>query len=126
MSLPANGNLLISSGPALNPAIPSVPRALGSLPVKTSPTLSPPIKGTLNSQVLQESNTSHMIFRIPELLAFISSTITLDPGDIVATGTPSGVGAFRKPPIYLKPGDITEVEIEKLGKLSNTVRSRVR
>jgi 2-keto-4-pentenoate hydratase/2-oxohepta-3-ene-1,7-dioic acid hydratase in catechol pathway len=82
------------------------------------------IKGTLNSQVLQESNTSHMIFRIPELLAFISSTITLDPGDIIATGTPSGVGAFRKPPIYLKAGDMTGVEIEKLGKLSNPVRLR--
>ena len=80
------------------------------------------IKGTLNSQILQDSNTAHMIFRIPELVAFISSTITLEPGDIIATGTPSGVGAFRKPPIYLKAGDIAGVEIEQLGNLSNPVR----
>lgn len=80
------------------------------------------ITGRLNGVVLQESNTSEVIFRIPELLAFISATITLDPGDIIATGTPSGVGAFRSPPVYLKDGDVTEVEIEKLGKLVNPVR----
>jgi 2-keto-4-pentenoate hydratase/2-oxohepta-3-ene-1,7-dioic acid hydratase in catechol pathway len=80
------------------------------------------ITGRLNSQVLQESNTSHLIFRIPELLSYISAAITLDPGDIIATGTPSGVGVFRKPPIFMKDGDIAEVEIEKLGLLRNRVR----
>lgn len=80
------------------------------------------IVGRLNSQVMQDSNTQHLIFPIPELLAYISASITLDPGDIIATGTPSGVGAFRKPPIFMKDGDIAEVEIEKLGVLRNRVR----
>jgi 2-keto-4-pentenoate hydratase/2-oxohepta-3-ene-1,7-dioic acid hydratase in catechol pathway len=80
------------------------------------------ITGRLNSQVLQDSNTSQLIFRIPELLSYISAAITLEPGDIIATGTPSGVGVFRKPPIFMKDGDIAEVEIEKLGLLRNRVR----
>lgn len=79
------------------------------------------ITGRLNSQVLQESNTKHLIFRIPELLSYISASITLEPGDIIATGTPSGVGAFRKPAIFMKHGDIAEVEIERLGLLRNQV-----
>ncbi len=80
------------------------------------------IVGRLNSQVMQDSNTRHLIFRIPDLLAYISASITLEPGDIIATGTPSGVGAFRKPPVYMKDGDIAEVEIAKLGTLRNRVR----
>lgn len=80
------------------------------------------ITGRLNSQVFQESNTRHLIFRIPELLSYISAAITLEPGDIIATGTPSGVGVFRKPPVFLKDGDVAEVEIEKLGLLRNPVR----
>ena len=80
------------------------------------------IIGRLNSHVLQDSNTSHLIFRIPELLSYISAAITLEPGDIIATGTPSGVGAFRKPPIFMKDGDIAEVDIETLGLLRNRVR----
>jgi 2-keto-4-pentenoate hydratase/2-oxohepta-3-ene-1,7-dioic acid hydratase in catechol pathway len=80
------------------------------------------ITGRLNSQVLQESNTCHLIFRIPELLSYISASITLEPGDIIATGTPSGVGAFRKPPIFMKEGDVAEIEIEKLGLQRNRVR----
>ena len=79
------------------------------------------IVGRLNSQVMQESNTQHLIFSIPKLLSYISASITLEPGDIIATGTPSGVGAFRKPPIYMKHGDVAEVEIEKLGILRNKV-----
>jgi 2-keto-4-pentenoate hydratase/2-oxohepta-3-ene-1,7-dioic acid hydratase in catechol pathway len=71
---------------------------------------------------MQESNTCHLIFRIPDLLSYISEAITLEPGDIIATGTPSGVGIFRKPPILMKHGDIAEVEIEKLGALRNEVR----
>jgi acylpyruvate hydrolase len=56
---------------------------------------------------------------LPELIAFISEAITLEPGDIIATGTPSGVGVFRNPPVFMKPGDVAEVEIEKLGLLRN-------
>jgi 2,4-didehydro-3-deoxy-L-rhamnonate hydrolase len=75
----------------------------------------------VNGQTLQDSNTCKMIFQIPELIQFISASITLEPGDIIATGTPEGVGVFRKPPIFLKPGDIVEVEIEHLGVLRNPV-----
>jgi 2-keto-4-pentenoate hydratase/2-oxohepta-3-ene-1,7-dioic acid hydratase in catechol pathway len=79
------------------------------------------IAARVNGVTLQDSNTSRMIFRIPELIEFISVSITLEPGDIIATGTPEGVGVFRNPPIFLRPGDIVEVEIEKLGVLRNPV-----
>jgi len=75
----------------------------------------------VNGETLQSSNTSKMIFRVPDLIEFISESITLEPGDIIATGTPEGVGVFRKPPIFLKPGDIVEIEIERLGVLRNPV-----
>jgi 2-keto-4-pentenoate hydratase/2-oxohepta-3-ene-1,7-dioic acid hydratase in catechol pathway len=77
--------------------------------------------GRLNGEVFQDSNTSNLIFRLPELISFISAAITLEPGDIIATGTPSGVGVFRNPPVFLKPGDVAEVEIESLGVLKNAV-----
>jgi acylpyruvate hydrolase len=79
------------------------------------------IRARVNGVTLQDSNTSKIIFRIPELIEFISASITLEPGDIIATGTPEGVGAFRTPPIFLKPGDTVEVEIEGLGVLRNPV-----
>lgn len=75
----------------------------------------------VNGATLQDSNTSKMIFRIPELIAFISASMTLEPGDIIATGTPEGVGVFRKPPVFLKPGDVVEIEIQNLGVLRNPV-----
>jgi 2-keto-4-pentenoate hydratase/2-oxohepta-3-ene-1,7-dioic acid hydratase in catechol pathway len=75
----------------------------------------------VNGATLQDSNTSKMIFRVPELIEFISESITLEPGDIIATGTPEGVGIFRTPPVLLKPGDVVEVEIENLGILRNPV-----
>lgn len=75
----------------------------------------------VNGITLQDSNTSKMIFRISELIEFISESITLEPGDIIATGTPEGVGIFRNPPVLLNPGDAVEVEIEKLGILGNPV-----
>ncbi len=75
--------------------------------------------GRLNGEVFQDSNTSKMIFRVPELISFISEAITLEPGDIIATGTPSGVGVFRNPPVFMKAGDVAEVEIEGLGTLRN-------
>ncbi len=78
----------------------------------------------VNGEVMQSSNTSNLIFGVPELIEYISASITLEPGDIIATGTPAGVGAFRKPPVFLKAGDIVEVEIEKLGILRNQVTEK--
>ena len=82
------------------------------------------IQFRLNGETLQNSNTKELIFKIPELVEFLSASITLEPGDIVATGTPPGVGFARKPPVFLKDGDTAEVEIEGLGILSNPVRTR--
>ncbi|MCC7176681.1 MAG: fumarylacetoacetate hydrolase family protein [Bryobacterales bacterium] len=76
---------------------------------------------TLNGRVMQSSNTRHLIFRIPELLAFLSSVFTLEPGDVVSTGTPGGVGFARKPPVFLSPGDLVEVRVAGLGELRNPV-----
>jgi 2-keto-4-pentenoate hydratase/2-oxohepta-3-ene-1,7-dioic acid hydratase in catechol pathway len=79
------------------------------------------VTGRVNGEVFQDSTTAKLIFDIPRLVSFISEAITLEPGDIIATGTPSGVGVFRKPPVFLKAGDIAEVEIEKVGTLRNPV-----
>lgn len=79
------------------------------------------IRMRVNGNLLQDSTTSNLIFSIPVLLQYISAAITLEPGDIIATGTPDGVGVFRKPPIFLKSGDVMEVEIEGLGVLRNHV-----
>jgi 2-keto-4-pentenoate hydratase/2-oxohepta-3-ene-1,7-dioic acid hydratase in catechol pathway len=76
---------------------------------------------TLSGEVMQDSNTSNLIFKIPELIAYLSSVFTLEPGDIIATGTPAGVGFARKPPRYLKPGDEVTVRIEGIGELVNPV-----
>jgi 2-keto-4-pentenoate hydratase/2-oxohepta-3-ene-1,7-dioic acid hydratase in catechol pathway len=75
----------------------------------------------VNGITMQDSSTSKLIFNVPYLIEFISAAITLEPGDIIATGTPEGVGAFRKPPIFLKEGDVVEIEIERLGILRNPV-----
>jgi 2-keto-4-pentenoate hydratase/2-oxohepta-3-ene-1,7-dioic acid hydratase in catechol pathway len=79
------------------------------------------IEGRLNGDVMQSSNTGKMIFKVPYLISYISQAITLEPGDVIATGTPEGVGIFRNPPIVLKPGDVFEVTIERLGTLRNPV-----
>jgi len=79
------------------------------------------IKLILNGQAMQDSNTDKFIFGIPELIEFLSQTITLEPGDVIATGTPPGVGFARKPPVFLKPGDKMAVVIEKVGTLGNPV-----
>jgi 2-keto-4-pentenoate hydratase/2-oxohepta-3-ene-1,7-dioic acid hydratase in catechol pathway len=79
------------------------------------------IEGRLNGAVMQSSNTSKMIFKVPYLISYISQGITLEPGDVIATGTPEGVGIFREPPVLLKAGDVFEVTIEKLGTLRNPV-----
>jgi 2-keto-4-pentenoate hydratase/2-oxohepta-3-ene-1,7-dioic acid hydratase in catechol pathway len=79
------------------------------------------IEGRLNGQVMQSSNTSKMIFKVAYLVSYISQAITLEPGDVIATGTPDGVGIFRKPPVLLKAGDVYEVTVEGLGTLRNPV-----
>jgi 2-keto-4-pentenoate hydratase/2-oxohepta-3-ene-1,7-dioic acid hydratase in catechol pathway len=81
------------------------------------------IRFRLNGETLQDSNTDQLIFKIPELIEFLSASITLEPGDVVATGTPPGVGFARKPPVFLRDGDTAEVEIEGLGVLSNSVKA---
>lgn len=75
----------------------------------------------INGEVLQSSNTRNLIFKIPDLIAFLSSVFTLEPGDIISTGTPAGVGFARKPPRYLKPGDDVVVKIPAIGELRNPV-----
>lgn len=75
---------------------------------------------TLNGETMQSSNTRELIFGIPETVAFLSSVMTLEPGDVVLTGTPGGVGFSRKPPRWLAPGDEVVVSIEGLGELRNT------
>ena len=76
---------------------------------------------TLNGEVMQNSNTRNLIFRLPELIAFLSSVFTLEPGDVVSTGTPGGVGFVRQPPRYLQPGDEVVVRVQGLGELRNPV-----
>jgi 2-keto-4-pentenoate hydratase/2-oxohepta-3-ene-1,7-dioic acid hydratase in catechol pathway len=70
---------------------------------------------------MQSSNTRKLIFGIPDLIAFLSSVFTLEPGDVVSTGTPAGIGHARKPPVYLQPGDEVVVRVEGLGELRNPV-----
>lgn len=73
----------------------------------------------LNGHTMQNSSTRQLIFSVDQLIAYVSSVCTLQPGDVLFTGTPPGVGGARKPPVYLKPGDVTEVEIERIGVLRN-------
>ena len=79
------------------------------------------IQTRLNGQVMQDSNTSQLIFPVEELIEYISGVCTLSPGDLIFTGTPPGVGAARQPPVFLQAGDVVEIEIEKLGVLRNPV-----
>ncbi len=79
------------------------------------------IRLRLNGQTMQDSNTRQMIFRAEDLVAYISQVVTLQPGDLIFTGTPPGVGVARKPPVWLKGGDVVEVEIDGLGVLRNPV-----
>lgn len=81
------------------------------------------IRALLNGEAMQDSNTSELIFGVPELVAFISRAFTLLPGDVVATGTPHGVGIFRDPPVFMKDGDLIAIEIEGIGRLENVCRT---
>jgi acylpyruvate hydrolase len=79
------------------------------------------IQTTLNGQVMQDGNTSDMIFRVPYIVSYISGICTLEPGDVILTGTPAGIGNTRSPQVFMKPGDTVTVEIERLGILTNPV-----
>jgi len=96
-------------GPALVPASEIAdPQALG-------------IRAILNGETLQDSTTANMVFGVAEIVAFVSQAITLEPGDLIATGTPSGVGVFRDPQVFLKAGDEITIDIEGIGTLTNPV-----
>jgi 2-keto-4-pentenoate hydratase/2-oxohepta-3-ene-1,7-dioic acid hydratase in catechol pathway len=77
----------------------------------------------INGEIMQNGSTADMIFDIPSIISFISEDITLVPGDIISTGTPSGVGIFRDPPVLLNAGDIVECWVEKIGTIRNTVET---
>jgi 2-keto-4-pentenoate hydratase/2-oxohepta-3-ene-1,7-dioic acid hydratase in catechol pathway len=81
-----------------------------------------PIRAILNGETMQDSNTSNQIFGVADVVSFISQAITLEPGDLIITGTPAGVGAFRKPPVWLQDGDEIMIEIDGLGSITNPVR----
>ncbi|MGE5460037.1 MAG: fumarylacetoacetate hydrolase family protein [Solirubrobacterales bacterium] len=81
------------------------------------------IRLTLNGEELQSSSTAQMVFGVAELVASLSRTMTLEPGDLIATGTPPGVGFARKPPVWLRDGDEVTVEVEGIGALTNPVRA---
>ena len=108
-------------GKSLDTFCPVGPHVVSAVDVPDPQSL--PIRALVNGDVLQDSNTSNMIFSVAEIVAHVSQAITLVPGDLIATGTPAGVGAFRDPPIWLEPGDEVTIEIEGIGALTNPVRS---
>ena len=81
------------------------------------------LRTTVSGEVMQEANTRDLIFSVVELIQYISAGVTLEPGDVIATGTPSGVGDSRTPPRYLREGDTVEIQVEGVGTLSNPVRN---
>lgn len=78
----------------------------------------------LNGMVVQQASTADLIFDVASLVEYLSSAMTLEPGDLIVTGTPAGVGFARKPPLWMKAGDRIEVEIERIGRLSNPIAAR--
>ena len=95
-------------------------------PVVLDAAAAPPVgemtlRTLVNGEVRQDASCAQMITGVPELIAYISQAITLEPGDIIATGTPSGVALGMKPPVYLEPGDKVSIEISGIGELANTV-----
>jgi 2-keto-4-pentenoate hydratase/2-oxohepta-3-ene-1,7-dioic acid hydratase in catechol pathway len=106
-------------GKAVDTFLPMGPWILTADEVSDPQSLS--IKCSVNGDVRQNSNTTEMIFGVAELVSFLSQTITLEPGDVIATGTPPGVGMAAHPPRWLASGDVVSVEIEGLGTLENTV-----
>lgn len=82
-----------------------------------------PLKCVVNGQVMQDSNTNQLVFKTEEIIEWISAICTLKPGDVILTGTPPGVGVFRKPPIFLKEEDVVSCEISEIGTITSKVRS---
>jgi len=83
------------------------------------------IQSRLNGQVMQDANTDDLVFTIPNLIYRLTECMTLEPGDIIVSGTPAGVGYARTPPVFMKPGDVIEVEVDGIGVLSNTIIDEV-
>jgi 2-keto-4-pentenoate hydratase/2-oxohepta-3-ene-1,7-dioic acid hydratase in catechol pathway len=81
------------------------------------------VSTTLNGQVMQDASTSEQLFPPARLLSFLTELISLEPGDVVTTGSPAGVGCFRDPPVYLKPGDTVTVAVDRIGELTNPVEA---
>jgi acylpyruvate hydrolase len=81
------------------------------------------IRCLVNGEALQDSSTAEMVFSVAEIVAYASRSLTLEPGDVIATGTPAGVGFTRDPPVFLRPGDQVTVEIERVGAITNPVRA---
>jgi 2-keto-4-pentenoate hydratase/2-oxohepta-3-ene-1,7-dioic acid hydratase in catechol pathway len=79
------------------------------------------IRAILNGETMQDSTTANMVFGVADVVSFVSQGITLEPGDLIITGTPAGVGAFRDPPVWLKQGDEITIEIDGLGSITNPV-----
>jgi 5-carboxymethyl-2-hydroxymuconate isomerase len=79
------------------------------------------LRTTVNGETMQESNTRHLIFPIVEVIRYVTRGVTLEPGDVIATGTPAGVGDSRRPPRYLQPGDVVEITVDGVGTLRNPV-----
>ena len=80
-----------------------------------------PIRAVLNGETMQDSSTSNMVFGVAEIVSFVSQGITLEPGDLIITGTPAGVGAFRDPKVWMQPGDEITIEIDGVGSITNPV-----
>jgi 2-keto-4-pentenoate hydratase/2-oxohepta-3-ene-1,7-dioic acid hydratase in catechol pathway len=97
------------------------PRLVPAAEISNPQSLS--IRAILNGQVMQASTTANMVFGVAEIVSFVSQAITLEPGDLIATGTPAGVGAFRDPPVFMQPGDEVTIEIQGIGSLTNPVRA---
>src|SRR6185369_8269125 len=82
------------------------------------------IETRLNGAVVQSATTDDLIFGVPAIIAMLSVAMTLEPGDVIATGTPSGIGGARTPPLWMKAGDVCEVEIERIGVLRNQIEDQ--
>lgn len=83
------------------------------------------VETRLNGEVMQKSDTTNLLFSIPRLIAYTSTFTTLRPGDVIVTGTPGGVGAKRQPPVFMKEGDVVEIEVGKIGILRNSIAKEV-
>ena len=106
-------------GKAIDTFLPLGPAVVGREEVPDPQAL--PIHCRVNGETLQDSNTQEMVFTAAQLVAFVSQTVALEPGDVILTGTPHGVGVFRDPQVFLEPGDKVEVEVGDFGVLSNPV-----